>query len=74
MEHYTNFTLPALKTWKTKGKNKQTWSDNILTFDIEQSSFWVNEQGDTIEYHPFESENYWKSLKMVPCNTGQTPG
>ena len=63
MEYYTNFTLPALKTWKTKGKNKQTWSDNILTFDIEQSSFWVNEQGDTIEYHPFESENYWKSLK-----------
>lgn len=72
MEHYLRFGINRheLKTYPTKKKSNKyreisytKESDNILTFDIETSSGWMNEDGIIIPYSPYLSEEFWNNCK-----------
>lgn len=43
----------------------QYYIDDILTFDIETTSAWINEHGNIIRYHPGRSGDYWNNLKAL---------
>lgn len=47
-----------------KTKNR-TYVDDILTFDIETTSAWINEYGSIIRYRPGKPGEYWNGLKSV---------
>ena len=68
MKHYTEFNPTAFNTHaasKRKKKNQyNTMSDDILTFDIEVSSGWI-EDGRPIPYRPYMPEQYWNSMNSV---------
>lgn len=46
-------------------KKKRKACEDIFTFDIETSSFWLDDKGNVIEYHPGESSEYWNKLKPM---------
>lgn len=65
MEHYSNFKIDyeKLNIFKTR-KRKKSYSyecDNILTFDIEVSSAWMDDNGELIPYRENEDEEFWNS-------------
>lgn len=45
----------------SKDKNR-SFCDNILTFDIETTSAWVNPSGNVIRYHKGQPGEYWNNL------------
>lgn len=49
---------------KTNKKGDETWSDNILTLDIEATSAWLD-CGKVLAYHPHETEEFWNSKQAV---------
>lgn len=46
-------------------RKKVAYSDDILTFDIEVTSAWINEHGNIIRYHTGRSSEYWQSLQPL---------
>ena len=46
-------------------RKKVVYSDDILTFDIEVTSAWINEHGNIIRYHTGRSSEYWQSLQPL---------
>lgn len=58
----TTHTKAHHKGEKTKVVN---YCDDIMTFDIEVSSGWIDETGEVIGYHTGESSDYWNSLEPV---------
>lgn len=67
MKHYTDFNPTDFKTYSIGKKKRAQYelaSDDILTFDIEVSSAWL-ENGKPIPYRPFMPEEYWNGLKSV---------
>lgn len=48
-----------------KGKKAKKICNNIICFDTENSSAWINEDGDVIGYTPGLSEDYWNSLEAI---------
>ena len=49
---------------KKKGNEKTTYSDDILTFDIEVSSAWLK-NGKVISYTKGKDSDYWNSLQPL---------
>ena len=68
MKHWTEFNTNNI-TFNTyinnKSKAKNVESDDILTFDIETSSGFMDENGVVREYTPNLSEDYWKTQTPV---------
>lgn len=66
MKHFTEFNPTVFNTTKARKKRSEfsEVSDDILTFDIEVSSAWLD-GGKPIPYHPFETEEYWNSRASV---------
>ena len=46
-------------------RKKVAYSDDILTFDIEVTSAWINEHGNIIRYHTGRTSEYWQSLQPL---------
>lgn len=47
-------------------KDKSRWEvEDIITFDIETTSAWINEHGSIIRYKPGMPGEYWNNLKSV---------
>lgn len=61
---YFNWNIREKKSHKKDGGIIK-YVDNILTFDIETTSAWINEHGNVIRYHPGRSSDYWNSLKPL---------
>lgn len=55
-----NINYNTYKQFKKGVYNKG--SDDILTFDIEVTSAWINEKGEIIKYEKGYSNDYWNSL------------
>lgn len=49
---------------KKQGNSKSIYSDDILTFDIEVSSAWI-ENGKVISYETGKDSEYWNSLEPI---------
>lgn len=64
MKPFSEFKIEnhILDTYIKKGK---TYSDNILTFDIEVSSMWLNSAKEVIGYLNGKSDEYWNSLEPL---------
>ena len=74
MTPYTNQMAQveySFRTTRTKAHHKGektkvvNYCDDIMTFDIEVSSGWIDETGEVIGYHTGESSDYWNSLEPV---------
>ena len=50
---------------KKQGTKYHRYCNDILTFDIEVSSAWINEAGKIIPYHKGEDAEYWNSLEPL---------
>lgn len=48
-----------------KNHKKHKYCTDIFCFDIEVSSYWLNENGDIIEYKKGKDADYWNEL--TPC-------
>lgn len=46
-------------------KKAVKFSTDVLTFDIEVSSGWINQHGNVIRYHKGHSNEYWNSITPV---------
>ena len=46
-------------------KKDVEFSTDVLTFDIEVSSGWINQHGNVMRYHKGHSNEYWSSLTPV---------
>ena len=44
------------------GKGTTYYCDDIMCFDIEVTSSWINENGEIVLYTPGKSADYWNSL------------
>lgn len=71
MEKYTNqlrsldFNRYVKRSYSKKNGNTRTiYSDDILTFDIEVSSAWL-EDGEIISYRKGKDSDYWNSLEPL---------
>ena len=47
---------------KKKGEKKNKYCNDILTFDIEVTSAWIDEYGDIIGYEKGKGADYWNGL------------
>lgn len=71
MQEYTdqlkkrNFDNYHKKRNHNKGKKARIYCDDILTFDIETTSAWVNEYGNVIKYKRGFSNEYWNNLQPL---------
>lgn len=65
-EYKENLVFQNKFNYKTQSMEKIAWSDNTLCFDIETSSFWVDEDGDIIPFDYELSEDFFKVAK--PCS------
>jgi len=58
-----------IKITKAKKRGDKTrynkYCNDILTFDIEVSSSWIDEKGNVISYIPGKSNDYWKDLQAL---------
>lgn len=48
-----------------KKKKEIVYSTDVLTFDIEVSSGWVNQYGNVMRYHKGHTDEYWNKLEKV---------
>ena len=62
-----NLNLLEEKKYKSKKKDAeyQFESDIIITFDIETTSAWINENGEVIPYIPRKPDEYWSELTPI---------
>lgn len=58
------WNLRKKRSHHSKDKNK-IFCDDILTFDIETTSAWINEHGSIIRYKKGKSGEYWNNLSAV---------
>lgn len=72
MKHFTEFSLDVddiNRYEKSKRKKKETCyqyeSDDILTFDIEVTSAWLDEDGKIWNYEKNRSEKFWNNMKCL---------
>ena len=70
MERYKgqikNYKWNIRKKRSHHGKeHNQAFCDDVLTFDIETTSAWINEHGNIIRYRPGRSGDYWNDLEAV---------
>lgn len=57
------FDIDAKRSYTKKhGNIYHRYCNDILTFDIEVTSAWIDEKGDIIGYRKGESNEYWNSL------------
>lgn len=69
MKGYDEFCPVSYNTYpvsKRKKKRELPYTqecNDILTFDIEVSTAYMDENGDLIPYHPYETEEYWNSKR-----------
>lgn len=60
------FTTYSKRSYSKKNGNKTTiYCDDVLTFDIEVTSAWIDENGNVIPYRKGETEEYWNSLRPL---------
>ena len=67
MKDFQTFNPTKFKTYNKRKTCKGEWElecDDILTFDIEVSSGWI-QNGKVIGYHAGESDSYWNNLQPV---------
>ncbi len=58
------FDIDEKRSHHSKDKNKRRCK-NILTFDIETTSAWINEHGSVIRYKKGLPGDYWNNLKAL---------
>lgn len=59
-----DFQIRRKRSHHGKEKNR-AWCDDIITFDIETTSAWMNEHGNIIRYHPGRPSEYWNNLQPL---------
>ena len=67
MKDFQTFNPTNFKTYPKRKTCKGDWDvecDDILTFDIEVSSGWL-QNDKVIGYHPGETDSYWNKLTPV---------
>lgn len=67
MEKYVNqmkYVIYDTETTKTHSKKAQTFCNDILTFDIETTSAWLN-NGRIIGYEKGHSNEYWNEMQPL---------
>ena len=67
MKDFQSFNKNKFNTYPKRKACKGEWDlecDDILTFDIEVSSGWL-QNGKVIGYHPGEADSYWNNLQPV---------
>ena len=67
MKDFQSFNQNKFNTYPKRKACKGEWDlecDDILTFDIEVSSGWL-QNGKVIGYHPGEADSYWNKLTPV---------
>lgn len=68
MKHWTEFNTNNINyntVIHKKGRQTVVDSDDILTFDIETSSGWKDENGNVFGYKPFLNEDFYKEKQAV---------
>lgn len=68
MKHYTKFKPSLDNCYAVDGRKKSLLEvydnecDDILTFDIEVTSAWIDKNGNIHKYEPGKSEEYWNNM------------
>lgn len=65
IEYFSQLKKAEFNVWKSRnhhGKGTTYFCDDIMCFDIEVTSAWLNEKGEVITYEPGHSADYWNEL------------